>query len=275
MNADALREEIRRLGPWNQDVQIAPGIWTGEVVKDVVYPESFGQVTMIRPQLWVANLIRELYPAGLNGRTILDCACNAGGYLFSAAENGAGHCFGFDVRDHWIDQARFVARHTGARGVEFTTADLHTLPQMELEPFDITLFMGIFYHLPDPVASLRMVADRTKELLVLNTAYTPRNGHALELSLESDTMVMSGVHRLAWIPTSERVLRVILGWCGFPHVRTNWRLAPREGPFHRIELLAAREAGTFAHFDVRHPDALAPPRPGLLRRVLARARRRR
>lgn len=274
MNTDALREEIRRLGPWNQDVPIAPGIWTGEVVKDVVYPESFGRVSMIRPQLWVDNLIREVYPGGLNGRTILDCACNAGGYLFSAAENGAGHCFGFDVRDHWIDQARFVARQTGARGIEFTTADLHTLPQMELEPFDITLFMGIFYHLPDPVASLRMVAERTKELLVLNTAYVPGSGHALRLNLESETMVMSGVHRLAWLPTSERVLREILRWCGFSHIRTTWRRPPEAGHFHRIELLAARDAGTFSHFDVLRPDALAPPRASVLRRLLARVRRR-
>jgi 2-polyprenyl-3-methyl-5-hydroxy-6-metoxy-1,4-benzoquinol methylase len=267
MSADALCEEIRRLGPWNQDIQVAPGIWTGEVVKDVVYPPELGRVTMIRPELWAANFVREVYPGGLNGRSFLDCACNGGGYLFAAAERGAGRCFGLDVRDHWIDQARFVARHTGARGIDFTTADLHTLPQMELEPFDVTLFMGIFYHLPDPVASLRMVADRTKELLVLNTAYLPGKGHALELSLESQTMVMSGVHRLAWMPTSEHVLREILRWCGFPHVRTTWRRPPEGSRSHRIELLAAREASTFAHFDVCRPDALAPPRASLLRRL--------
>lgn len=274
MNTDALREEIRRLGPWHHDIRIAPGIRTGEVVKDVVYPPSFGSVTMIQPERWIDRLIREVYPDGLNGRSFLDCACNGGGYLFAAAERGAGRCFGLDVRDHWIDQARLVARHTGARGIEFTTADLHTLPGMELEPFDVTLFMGIFYHLPDPVASLRMVADRTKELLVLNTAYVPGQGHALELNLESETMVMSGVHRLAWVPTSEHVLHEILRWCGFPHVRTTWRIAPAEGRFHRIEVIAAREASTFAHFDVLRPDALAPPRPSLARRVLNRVRRR-
>lgn len=274
MNTEELRAEIRRLGPWHHDMRVAPGIRTGEVVKDVAYPPSYGRVTMIQPERWIGRLIEEVFPDGLNGRSFLDCACNGGGYLLAAAERGAGRCFGLDVRDHWIDQARFVARETGARGVEFTTADLHTLPEMELEPFDVTLFMGIFYHLPDPIASLRMVADHTKELLVLNTAYQPGGGDALRLNLESETLVMSGVHRLAWLPTSELVLREILHWCGFPHVRTTRRLPLPGGHFHRIELFAAREASTFSRFDVLRPDALGPPRPGLLRRVLNRVRRR-
>lgn len=274
MSTDALREEIRRLGPWHHDIQVAPGVWTGEVAKEVVYPASFGSITNIRPELWMSHLVQRVYPGGLNGRSILDCACNGGGFLFAAGEHGAGRAFGMDVRDHWIDQARFVARQTGTREIEFTTGDLHTLPQMELEPFDITLFMGIFYHLPDPVASLRMVADRTKELLVLNTAYLPGGGDGLALNLESETLPMSGVHRLAWLPTSERVLREILEWCGFPHVRTTWRRPPEGGHFHRIELFAAREESTFAHFDANRPATPAPPHAGPLRRLLRRLRRR-
>ena len=38
------------------------------------------------------------------------------------------------------------------------------------ERFDICLFKGIFYHLPDPVAGLKIVADRTDEVLILDTA---------------------------------------------------------------------------------------------------------
>lgn len=233
MNPDELlRAEIRRLGPWHHDIQVAPGIRTGAVSKDVVYPPSFGAVTLIDPELWMARLATHVFPGGLNGRSVLDCACNGGGYLFAAAENGAGRCLGIDVRDHWIDQARLVARHRPGRELEFVTADVHSLAQMELEPFDITLFMGLFYHLPDPIACLRMAADRTSELLVLNTAYRPGKGDALVLNVESDTQVMSGVHRLAWMPTSEAVLREILRWCGFPHVRTMWARQGRHRQTH-------------------------------------------
>jgi hypothetical protein len=33
--------------------------------------------------------------------------------------------------------------------------DLYDLPTLGLEPFDITIFAGIFYHLPDPFLARR------------------------------------------------------------------------------------------------------------------------
>ncbi|MBV9774686.1 MAG: hypothetical protein JO040_12090 [Gemmatimonadetes bacterium] len=89
------------------------------------------------------------------------------------------------------------------------------------------------------------------------------------LSLESDTAVMSGVHRLAWLPTSEQVLREILAWCGFPYTRL--RFASRNGGHRsRVELLAARKESTFAHYDEVNP-AEARSRPRWIPRLLRRA----
>jgi tRNA (mo5U34)-methyltransferase len=42
---------------------------------------------------------------------VLDCACNCGAFLFWAKELGADECFGFDIRQHWIDQAEFLREH--------------------------------------------------------------------------------------------------------------------------------------------------------------------
>ena len=47
--------------------------------------------------------------------------------------------------------------------------DLYDLPERGLEPFDLTIFKGIFYHLPDPVRGLKIAADLTKEALILDT----------------------------------------------------------------------------------------------------------
>jgi hypothetical protein len=69
---------------------------------------------------------------------------------------------------------------------------------------------------------LRIAADHTSELLILNTAISNAGGYSLVLNWESKTMVMSGIHGLAWLPTGEGVLREILNWCGFPHVRADW-----------------------------------------------------
>jgi tRNA (mo5U34)-methyltransferase len=245
---ETLRAEIMRLGPWHHDIEVAPGLRTGEPVPFGTYSDALGTPTIYPPALHIAEIVREVFPQGLAGRAILDCACNAGGYLFGAAGLGAGRSFGFDVREHWISQARFLAKHLPSDNIEFATCDLAALPTLALEPFDVTLFMGIFYHLPDPIAGLRIAADHTRELLIINTAIQPGKRDALVLNRESRTFVMSGVDGLAWLPTNDRVLRDILEWCGFPHARL--RFHRRTKPhFDRMEILAARQESTFCHYD--------------------------
>lgn len=250
-NAAALREEIRRLGPWHYDIELAPGVRTGEPVPPGTYPPELGTPTTFHPFGTIDQIADRVYGGDLGGRTVLDCACNAGGYLFAAVQRGAGHCFGFDVREHWIRQARFLQRYLPSDGIEFEVRDLLTLRERGLPRFDITMFMGIFYHLPDPITGLKIAADHTRELLVLNTAVDPQNRDGLILNFEGVDAVMSGVYRLAWLPTSERVLRSILAWCGFPHARVIWyrRRTKWKG---RIHIIAAREKKTFERFDAEY-----------------------
>ena len=72
-----------------------------------------------------------IFPRGLEGRTVMDCACNCGAYLFWSKEPGAGECFGFDAREHWIAQARFLAEHRTqpSDGMRFEVCDLYDLPR--------------------------------------------------------------------------------------------------------------------------------------------------
>ena len=265
MDAEALRAQIRRLAPWHHDVEVAPGVRTGEPLPPGSTPPELGTPSLIRPEVGFAQWIAEIFPGGLAGRSVLDCACNAGGYLFAAAQHGAGRGFGFDARDHWIDQARFLAAHLPAADIEFATCTLDELPELGLEPFDVILFKGLFYHLPDPIGGLRIAANLTRELIIVNTAARYGKGDALVLNPESRTELMSGVHGLAWLPTSPRVLTDILAWCGFPHARLR-QVWPMSGRSFRVEVLAAREPATFADYD-------AQPRrkpPGRLARALGR-----
>jgi tRNA (mo5U34)-methyltransferase len=266
MTDSELRAEIARLAPWHHDLEVAPGLRTGEVSSTLTFPADVGKPTIIRPQRAMEMMVRDLYPRGLEGRSLLDCACNAGGYLFAAKSLGASRGFGFDVREHWIEQARFLAQHLPSDGLEFATCDLLALRELQLAQFDVVLFNGIFYHLPDPVAGLRIAADHGSELLVLNTAIASKESDSLLLNLEGQTQVMSGVHRLAWLPGSERVLREILAWCGFPHARVRWRVRPKaDGSQERILIYAARNAETFAHYDAQ-PQAPRPLWKRLFRR---------
>lgn len=242
-----LRAEILRLAPWHYDIELAPGIRTGAPVPAGTYAAELGTPTVI-PQHYIAQTLEVIFPGGLAGRSMLDCACNAGAYLFEGARNGAGRSFGFDVREHWIRQARFLSRYLPSENIEFAVRDLMTLPELALEPFDITIFSGILYHLPDPVAGLRIAADLTRELIIVNTDVLPSRIDGLVLSPESTVEVMSGVHGLAWLPTGERPIRAMLASCGFPHARVIFDHSTTYGR-RRMGIMGARDAATFRDWD--------------------------
>jgi SAM-dependent methyltransferase len=242
-STQALRDEIVRLGPWHITIDVADGLSTA-ITRDVEYPPEFGPVTLQDTQAGFRFKLRTIYPDGLAGRSVLDCACNCGAYLFWAKELGAGRCFGSDVREHWINQARFLReqRDGGAEDMRLEVMDLYDLPRLELEPFDITVFTGVFYHLPDPITGLKIAADLTRELLFFETA-TRSNHPDGYLAVEEEPIkeVMSGVHGLNWLPTGPHVLARILRWMGFEDVRLV-RWVPEAFPGRgRLGMLAARD----------------------------------
>jgi len=251
IEAAAEADEIGALGPWHHDIEIAPGVRTGDARYAVKHAPQAGTPTIVDPQRDMVMLFGDVFPAGLEGRSFLDCACNAGGHLFAARSLGAGRVLGFDAREHWIKQARYVAGKLGTNDAEFHVA---TLESVELrERFDITQFRGIFYHLPDPIAGLKIAADATNELIIVNTASRPRPENGLLLNPESRVAVMSGVDGLAWLPTRPQVVIAALKTFGFPHcrVRFEWQTGPDWG---RFEVLGSRKADTFRHFDTIEPE---------------------
>src|SRR5256885_7064735 len=79
-----LREEIIRLGPWHFDIKVTDALSTRVSLEAPpgTYPESFGTVSFQDIRTEHRIHLKQLYPDGLEGRTVLDCACNSGGYSF-------------------------------------------------------------------------------------------------------------------------------------------------------------------------------------------------
>ncbi len=238
-----LETRIAELGPWHHNIELAPGFST--------YP-GIGDGRRKR----FHHFMEQIWPNGLEGRSFVDAACNAGAYCFWAKEIGAGETFGFDVREHWINQADFVLenRERDTDGMSFRAMDLYDLPSIGDRKFDISWFSGIFYHLPDPVTGLKLVADRTNEVLVLSTGtltpggVEPADG-CLYSSREGVESPMSGVYYLNWYPSGPKVLTNILNWLGFEEVRLlTWikRVRKEDRPDDRngrLSMVASRKKG--------------------------------
>jgi SAM-dependent methyltransferase len=254
---ESLIEAGARLSPWMYEVAVRDGVTTSQF-NERSGPKSvsdLGVVGFTNPEEQFKALLLRLFPDGLEGRSVLDCACNAGVLLFWAKELGAGRCFGFDVREHWIQQARFLAEHKLSPGddISFGVHDLYDVPSLGLEPFDVTFFHGILYHLPAPVAGLKVAADLTREALVVGS--TTQSGYEdglLVVNDESKTFLRSGVYGLSWFPTGPEVIQRSLAWMGFPEARVDrWRRRRGQRAVNRdeVRMVAAREAGTLRAYD--------------------------
>jgi 2-polyprenyl-3-methyl-5-hydroxy-6-metoxy-1,4-benzoquinol methylase len=262
LDNNALIESIRRLGPWHHDIELNDEVHTGKVFSPTgTLPKGENDgVTLISPRKQFTNLVKGVYSDSmLEGKTFLDCACNGGGYCFLAREFGATNVVGFDVREHWINQAKFAIEHRKTAPVDnikFDVMDLYDLPKQELQPFDFTYFSGIFYHLPDPITGLKIAADLTKDVLFISTAGTsvPGNPTGMSMSRESTTRVMSGVYEMSWFPNGPECIQALLNWLGFKEVKLV-RLVENPNNRIRMSIVAAREEGRLEHA----PGELMPP----------------
>lgn len=255
---DQLIGSMRRLAPWHLEVEVRDGLTTAAAVDsgNDTQRSGTGPIEFRSPGERFRRMMLDIYPDGLGGRSVLDCACNCGAYLFWTRELGARRGYGFDVREHWIEQARFLLQNRSrpASGLRFEVLDLYDLPRRGLSKFDITLFNGIFYHLPDPIRGLRIAADLTRELLVVTTATKEgEEDGRLAVEQESAEYLVSGVYGLNWRPTGESVLRKILAWAGFPEVRIHNHVTgiPGRADAGRIQLIAARTSEVLKHYDGR------------------------
>ncbi len=110
-------------------------------------------------------------PANLSGMSVLDIGCNAGFVCFEAIRRGASRVLGVDLKQEYIDQAKFCAEVLGA-DVEFRVLDIADLADLD-ETFDLVFCVGILYHCADILGAVRAISDTAHDRLILETAIEP------------------------------------------------------------------------------------------------------
>jgi tRNA (mo5U34)-methyltransferase len=153
---------------------------------------------------FLAKELQSLRLPDLRGKTVLDIGAFSGFYSFEAERRGAARVVALDHYVWSIDIPRYqqycaecaacnttplAAEHTphwqpdrlpGKRPfdvahqvlgskVEAVAEDFMAMDVARLGAFDVVLFLGVLYHMDNPLGALRRVARATKELAVIET----------------------------------------------------------------------------------------------------------
>jgi SAM-dependent methyltransferase len=97
----------------------------------------------------------------------LDIACHEGWFSLQIAQRGAQRVRGIDIREERIEKATFIRDAAGFANTTYEVGDLFDLDPFRDGVFNLTFFLGIFYHLEDPVRAFRLVRRLTADVCVI------------------------------------------------------------------------------------------------------------
>jgi len=97
----------------------------------------------------------------------LDIACHEGWFSFQIAERGARLVKGIEIRPERIERANFIKEAGAIANVNFEVRDLFALDPARDGVFDLTLLLGLFYHLEDPVRAFRAARALTRNVCII------------------------------------------------------------------------------------------------------------
>lgn len=155
MSKEQIREEVNKVPFWYHSIDVGQGIITPGWVKN--------------QQEWLERL---KLPPTMKGLAVLDVGAWDGFYSFECECRGAIRILATDsfVWERAIGMEGFLTAHRLLNSkVEFKKIDAHDICPETVGEFDVTLFLGVYYHLKDPLAVLEKLAKVTKRQIVVES----------------------------------------------------------------------------------------------------------
>lgn len=163
MTDDEVRARIAAVPRWYHPIEIRPGI--------------------ITPGANEARAVLEALqlPADCRGMRVLDLGTRDGFFAFELERRGA-EVVAVDYVAMTDSGFAVAAELLGSR-VTYLQRNLYELDADELGTFDLVLFLGLLYHLPDPLGALRVVRNFSRQRMCLETLVMDFGGAMDELPM--------------------------------------------------------------------------------------------
>jgi tRNA (mo5U34)-methyltransferase len=130
---------------------------------------------------------------------VLDVGCNSGFFSLEMKRLGASYVLGLEAFPRYFKQAELVRELSGI-DIDLRCLNVYDVAE-NIGQFDITLFLGVLYHLKHPILALENLAKVTSGILIIESAVLPETSQGLP-----DTSDYGGrKHQLAYIENKEGV----------------------------------------------------------------------
>ena len=195
-------EKARRLVAsvphWHHIFEIAPG-----VVTPGSYDPNF---------LW-----QKLHlPSDLAGKRVLDIGTSDGFFAMNLARRGA-KVVAVDYRRK-EEHGYHVMERLNPISVDYRVMNVFDLDDDALGTFDIVLFLGVLYHLPDLVRALHLIRKRCRGTLYVETHSDNDFSPDVPAARYYKAATLAGDHTNFWSPNPKCVADMLFD-CGFDVVR--------------------------------------------------------
>ena len=163
MTATEIQEQIEQLGPWFYEFDLGEYGRTPSSLPPQVFPIHQTRLEMVN------RAVVNHFGFRLPDIRAIDVGCHEGYYAVALARKGLRHVLGVDVREESLKKARFVSETLGLSNIAWGIANCEHLRVEETGEFDLTLALGLLYHLENPMLCLRNIARITHELCIIET----------------------------------------------------------------------------------------------------------
>jgi SAM-dependent methyltransferase len=126
----------------------------------------------------VLRAIDLLYRGTFSALRVADLGCLEGGFALALAQRGM-NVKGVEARWKNVEKVKLLKEHFGLRNLSVELDDVKNFMPELFGVFDVTLALGILYHLDRPGAWLRQISAATKGLLIVDSHYAPQDDASL------------------------------------------------------------------------------------------------
>lgn len=185
------------------------------------YPRFWTASTMVGPRRhnWRHRALIEANLPFIQGKRVLDIACQNGLWGFAALAAGASHVTGIEARAEQVDLAKDAMTEYSVppQSYDFIVGDVHdAVEQLPVGSFDTIFCFGFLYHTMHHMALLSAFAKLRPKTILIDTLVETDRRSVVRLTEENAAHIGNAVGSLGHNPDNRALVgtpsRLALEW---------------------------------------------------------------